>query len=285
MSDVMSDTNPAAFCSPVERDLVVVHGPDATSFLQSLISQDLDPIAVGDAAPSLLLQPQGKLLVDFVIRRHRDEEWWCLCEGGFGATLADGLNRFKIRVKAEVELRPVAALAVRGQAPPADAGAVVAIPVSWGEVPAYDAVGTDVAIDEFRAGLALPAVDSVTYERARIEAGVPRLGADLDEKTIPQEAGLERHAVSFTKGCFVGQELVCRIDSRGHVNRLLRRLRADAPMTPGAEVSADGKTVGLVTSAAGDVALAMVRREVVPGARVSAAGVDAIVEAGAVLDA
>jgi folate-binding protein YgfZ len=278
----MTDTIPTAFCAPVARDLVVVHGPDATSYLQSLVSQDLDPIAVGSAAPCLLLQPQGKLLVDFVIHRRDDAEWWCVCEGGFGAALAEGLNRFKIRVKADVETRPVTALAVRGDRPPAAPGDVVVVPVVWHDMPAYDALGTAAAIDELRSRLDLPTVDAVTYEQARIEAGVPRLGADLDEKTIPQEAGLERTAVSFTKGCFVGQELVCRIDSRGHVNRLLRRLRADAALEVGAEVVADGKAVGIVTSAADRVALAMVRREVVPGAHVAVAGVDAIVEAGAV---
>ena len=73
-------------------------------------------------------------------------------------------------------------------------------------------------------------IDGPAYEATRIEAGVPRQGFDIDESTIAQEAYLDRDAVSFTKGCFVGQELVCRIDSRGHVNRLLRRLRADVPI-------------------------------------------------------
>ncbi len=94
------------------------------------------------------------------------------------------------------------------------------------------------------------------YEAMRIEAGVPRQGLDIDETTIAQEAFLERDAVSFTKGCFLGQELVCRIDTRGHVNRLLRRLVADAPLARGATVVADGKEVGTVTSAVGGVALA-----------------------------
>jgi folate-binding protein YgfZ len=272
----------SAFCAPVARDLVVVHGPDATTFLQSLVSQDLEAMPVGATAHSLLLQPQGKLIVDFSLAHVEPDVWWCVTEGGFGGSLAEGLRRFKIRVKVEIETRPVAALAVRGQEPPAETGGAQALLVSWGGVPAFDAIGTDAAVDALRDLLGLPVIDGPGYERARIEAGVPRMGADLDERTIPQEAGLERDAVSFTKGCFVGQELVCRIDTRGHVNRLLRRLRATEALEPGAEVSYGDKVVGVVTSAVGEVALAMLRREIEPGAEVRAGAVPAAVETGAI---
>ena len=90
-------------------------------------------------------------------------------------------------------------------------------------------------------------LDADAYERWRIEAGVPRLGVDLDERTIPQEAYLDRDAVSFTKGCFLGQELVCRIDTRGHVNRYLRRLDVAGTRPPGGgrrRSTVDGKVVG-----------------------------------------
>jgi folate-binding protein YgfZ len=109
------------------------------------------------------------------------------------------------------------------------------------------------------------------YEAARVRAGVPRQGLDIDEKTIPQEAFLELDAVSFTKGCFLGQELVCRIDSRGHVNRLLRGLRIDPggiATTPpaGAGIVVGDKEVGALTTVArsedGVLALGYVRREV-----------------------
>jgi tRNA-modifying protein YgfZ len=272
----------SAFCAPVARDLVVVHGPDATTFLQSLVSQDLDAMPVGATRHSLLLQPQGKLIVDFSLAHTEADVWWCVTEGGFGGTLAEGLHRFKIRVKVEIETRTVAALAVRGQEPPAVTGGVHTLLVAWGGVPAFDAIGTEAAVDALRDRLGLPVVDGAGYERARIEAGVPRMGADLDERTIPQEAGLERDAVSFTKGCFVGQELVCRIDTRGHVNRLLRRLRATETLEAGAEVSYGDKVVGVVTSAVDEVALAMLRREIEPGAEVRAGAVAAAVETGAI---
>jgi folate-binding protein YgfZ len=111
-------------------------------------------------------------------------------------------------------------------------------------------------------------VDADAFEALRIEAGVPRQGFDIDETTIAQEAFLERDAVSFTKGCFLGQELVCRIDTRGHVNRLLRRVRATVPLARGSAVIADGKDVGMVTSVAGTLGLATIRRTVEPGAEV-----------------
>ena len=101
---------------------MIVRGPDATSFLQSLISQDLDPVPVGASVPSLLLQPQGKVLVEFVALHAADDEWRCVCEGSFGAALADGLNRFKIRVKAEIECAAgCRARSARGAARPDDA--------------------------------------------------------------------------------------------------------------------------------------------------------------------
>jgi folate-binding protein YgfZ len=257
----------------IDRDLVVVSGPDATSFLQSLVSQDLDPVAVGQAVHTLLLEPRGKLVADLRASRVADDEWWLVCEPGFGAVLAEGLTRFKIRVKVEIEDRSseVAAAAVRGaDAPEVPTGGRV-VPVAWGTEPGAELIGTPDAIDAALRTLVeqgASEVDADAYEALRIEAGVPRQGYDIDDTTIAQEAYLDRDAVSFTKGCFVGQELVCRIDTRGHVNRLLRRLRADAPVDRGAAVELDGKPVGTVTSSAGTVALAMLRHEVTAGSLV-----------------
>jgi tRNA-modifying protein YgfZ len=275
------------FQARIARDLVVVEGPDATSFLQSLVSQDLDAVAVGTAGHALLLQPQGKLLVDFYAAHVEPDAWWCMCEGGFGDALESGLSRFKIRVKADVRQVPVAALAIRGMQPEA-APDVQLVAVDWGGGLAFDAVGSEAAIAALSDRVDVPLLDADAYERARIEAGVPRQGFDTDERTIPQEAALELVAVSFTKGCFVGQELVCRIDTRGRVNRHLRRLRAPAGgpaegaagiMARGVAVVFEGREVGEVTSAAGPLALAMLRREVEPGVQVTAGAVEAVVEA------
>jgi tRNA-modifying protein YgfZ len=263
----------------IERDLVVVSGPDATSFLQSLLSQDLDPVAVGEVTHALLLQPQGKLVVDLRALRLAADEWWCVCERGFGADLAQGLLRFRIRVKVEIDDRSagLAAIAVRGDDAPhlvasVESDDIVALRADWASAPGRELLGAPAAIDA--AVVALTAsgateIGDTAYETLRIEAGVPRQGFDIDETTIAQEAFLELDAVSFTKGCFLGQELVCRIDSRGHVNRLLRRLRADTTLERGAAVLADGKEVGTVTTGVGTSALAMLRRTVEPASEVT----------------
>jgi folate-binding protein YgfZ len=274
----------------IDRDVVAVWGPDATTFLQSLLSQDLDPVAVGGSAHSLLLEPRGKLVVDLRAAHVRDDEWWCVCEPGFGAVLAAGLTRFKIRVKVDIEDRSadVAAAALRGRdaielhATVLEPAGSIAVRVDWGDEPGIEILGQPAGIDAVVGELVSAGANEISadeYEAMRIEAGAPRQGFDIDDTTIAQEAFLERDAVSFTKGCFLGQELVCRIDTRGHVNRLLRRLRADTPIARGTTVVADGKEVGTVTSAAGPVALAMIRRQVEPGSAVLAGNVTATVEA------
>jgi folate-binding protein YgfZ len=266
----------AAVVDRSPRGLVVVSGDDATSFLQSLISQDLDHIEDGGSAPSLLLTPQGKLDVVFRVTRVGDE-WWLDTDAEFGSRLAESLTRFRIRVKADIEDRTAdtGMLSLIGAA---DSAA----PEGLRALDGYESVDLIGPLGSVRTALA--AYDSAfqrwtpaQFEVFRIEHGVPRLGIDIDEKTIPQEAFLDQSAVSFTKGCFLGQELVARIDSRGHVNRYLRRLQVDGDTVPpaGASVIAADKEVGSITSAAavpGEtrvVALGMVRREIDPPADVT----------------
>jgi folate-binding protein YgfZ len=273
---------------------VLVTGPDAVSFVDALVSQDLKALADGDGAHALLLSPQGKLVVDLRVLRVGDE-LWCDTDPGFGSVLAEGLDRFRIRVKAEVADRSDAwgVLSVRGA--DALAGAPVPVPdrphahVPWGDgmrvvradwpdgTPGYDVVGPRPALADALAVLGQPVAADV-LEADRIRAGVLRQGRDTDERTIPQEAYLERTAVSFTKGCFLGQELVCRIDAFGRVNTVLRLLRLGATAEPGDEVEHGGRVVGHVTSAAGDVAIASLKRDVPVPAEVTVAGRPARVE-------
>lgn len=267
--------------------LVVVRGPDATSFLQAIVSQDLDPVEVGATVESLLLQPQGKLDVAFRATRWahdaEGDEWWLDTEPAYGERLAAGLTRFRIRVKVDIEDRTddtamASVVSDEPTVPRADRDSgLLAVVTAWGATSGLDVIGPAAAVADWVAGTGLRVGTDAEREVLRIEAGIPALGVDVDESTIPQEAFLEQDAVSFTKGCFIGQELVCRIDTRGHVNRFLRRLRlADAEVPPrGSEVVAGGKVVGVVTSAAavpGEsqvVALAMLRREVEPPAEVT----------------
>jgi folate-binding protein YgfZ len=207
----------------VERDVVVVEGPDAESFLQGQLSQDVAALVVDAAALSFVLQPQGK--VDALVRvvRTAADRFELDVDEGFGPAVADRLNRFKLRVKADISVRPA-----------------VSMPPPWG-------MGD------------------------RVEARWPAMGKELDERTIPAETGLVDQAVSFTKGCFTGQELVARIDSRGgHVPRHLRLLELDAPAPEGATVEVGGVERGRVTSVGGGgrQALAYVHRDVEPPAQV-----------------
>jgi tRNA-modifying protein YgfZ len=260
--------------------LVVVSGEDATTFLQSLVSQDLDPIEDGASARSMLLTPQGKLGVVFRATRVGDE-WWLDTDADFGSVLAESLNRYRIRVKVEIADRTetTGLVSVIGTLDPPTT--MLAIPTTWGDVSGTDFLGPRSEAHETFELLAREheTWSAARFEAFRIEQGVPRLGVDLNDKTIPQEAFLDLDAVSFTKGCFLGQELVARIDSRGHVNRYLRRLAVDGTVVPprgAAVIAGDGdKEVGAITSAAAVpdedrvVALAMVRREIDPPADVT----------------
>jgi folate-binding protein YgfZ len=114
-------------------------------------------------------------------------------------------------------------------------------------------------------------------ERLRIAGGVPRWGADMNAKTLPQEAGLDDWAVHYDKGCYLGQEAMAKIHHRGKVNRRLRKLAGEGAWEPGADVRHGDDRVGVITSAANGHALAMLRAGVEAGATVSAAGVDGTV--------
>lgn len=249
----------------VERAFIRVAGPDAETYLQGQLSQDVS----GDAGLSWLLDPTGKAVA--FLRFLRDDEGFLLdTDRPAGEAVLARLRRFLLRTKAEVdEVGGIGLLRVfDGPHLPE------AHPTSpWPDGSVEDVLAPDpLAV---AAALGASVVDSSDYERWRILAGVPVSGVDVDGDTIPAEAGrwtIER-GVSFTKGCYTGQELVARIDSRGgNVPRPLRVLRFDGHVVAGAALSHDGEVVGRVTSAAGDVALGPVLRKVEPGAAVSAEG-------------
>ncbi|MEA2902257.1 MAG: tRNA-modifying protein YgfZ [Actinomycetota bacterium] len=256
------------------RDFVRVAGPDAMKFLQGQLSQQVD-VPVGTSAWSFLLQPQGKVVAFLRLTRSGDEEYILDTDGGWAPAVVERLNRFKLRVKAEIEvLEGWRCLAVRG--PGAHEAAPDGVPADWPGWPGVDLIGP-VGDVEPPAGVRACSVEA--YEIARIEAGVPVMGRELDESTIPAEAGIVDRAASFTKGCYTGQELVARIDSRG--GNVPRRLRGvvvgDGHSVPpvGAVVHAGGKDVGVLTSVTprserlgAAVALAYVRRAVEPPAEV-----------------
>jgi folate-binding protein YgfZ len=251
------------------RDVVAATGPEAGDFLQGQLSQDVAALASGSSAWSWVLQPTGK--VDALVRVTRLDDGWLLdTDAGWGEALVARLGRFKLRTKVDLEFRPWRVLAVRGSNL-GQFSADVVVDGSWPGLPGVDLLGENPAVPD-----QLPLAAEAEYEAARIEAGIPRMGAELTEKTIPAETGLVARTVSFTKGCYTGQELVARIDSRGsHVPRSLRGLRLGGPVEPGADLVVEGKTVGTVTSVAespahGWVGLGYTGRAVEPPARVAA---------------
>jgi hypothetical protein len=283
MSDVLTDLEtlrtppPAgAFVDRSDRGFVRVTGPDALSFLQALVSADLDPLADGDATESLLLHPQGKLDVAFRLLRVAVDDLWLDTDPGLAPQLVASLQRFKIRVDVTVEDHSAdrgMLTAIGSDRSSGADGSCVGVASRTG----VDVLGPSAGVASVKERLLADGaseIGPVAWEAFRIEQGIPVQPADIDDSTIPQEAELEVDTVSFTKGCFIGQELVCRIDSRGHVNRFLRRLTAidGARPTRDDEIVADGKVVGAVTSVTPDgvppVALGYVRREIDPGATV-----------------
>lgn len=280
----------AAKCDRSPAGVIEVRGGDALTFLQSLLSQDLLARPAPAAFPALLLQPTGKLDAVLRVRVAAPDLVWLDTDLGRTSAVISALNRFRIRVDAElrdatteigrIEVRGPEAdaevLAVFGVAPGPEAGAVQLrddlwlVRSDWGSGPGIECIGPRAAMDDVWSALAIPAAGARARDYLRILYGSVRDGIDVDEDTIPQEAFLERDAVSFTKGCFLGQELVCRIDSRGHVNRFVRRITVrGAVPEPGALLRVDDREVGVVTSVAptpdGAVVLGMVRREIAPG--------------------
>ena len=262
---------PLLLAFPLNRDVLRVNGPDAVAFLQGQLSQDVEGLAEGSSAESLVLQPQGKVDAYLRVTRTGADELLLDVEEGFGDAVLARLARFKLRTKADLQLDQWPMVALRG------AGArdidgpdgVLAVPVSWPGVEGLDLLGPDARIPD---GIEIGTTEQ--FDALRIQAGVPAMGRELDERTIPAEAGIVEQTVSFTKGCFTGQELVARIDSRGgNVPRRLRGLTlADGgPPAAGSAVVVEGREVGTITSAAatgegGAVALAYIRRDVDPPA-------------------
>jgi folate-binding protein YgfZ len=250
----------------LDRDVIRIAGPDAISFVHGQLSQDVAGLAVGASAFTFLLEPQGKVSAWGRITRIADDAILFDVDGGFGDAAIARLTRFKLRTKAEIEQLDWRTVAIRGTASLDTSNEVVAR-FDWPDFEGIDLMGADPQVPP---GIVVG--DRADYERRRIEAGVPALGHELDANTIPAEAGntIIDLSVSFTKGCYTGQELVARVDSRG--NNTPRRLRMvhveNGEPAAGSELVVDEKVVGRLTSVAptenGAVALAYVQRAVEP---------------------
>ncbi len=268
----------------VPRDVLVVRGPDAESYLQGQLSQDVAALATGASTDSLVLSPQGKLDALVRVTRRASDDFLIDVDGGWGPPVRARLERFKLRVRADIAAVPMSCLSLRGPAAAAVDRAAspvgveddgVSIAFSWGGIQGVDVLGPAVGEETLAAlGPAVRRCGSAAWEARRVEAGVPVMGAELDERTIAAEAGLVERTVSFTKGCYTGQELVARLDARG--SNVARRLvglvmakgapavvpegrgseEAAPPVPTGTEIFASGdERVGAVTSSAWSPAL------------------------------
>jgi folate-binding protein YgfZ len=209
------------------RAYVRVSGPDAEDLLQRLVSND-----VSSSCDALLLTPKARILAPLRIVRRAPDDFLLLTEPELGDVVRGQLTRARFAAKVEIEPE---------------------------EHESWLVLGGDEILDERPPG---DEASEEELERWRIESHIPRWGYELDDSILPAEAGLEETHISFTKGCYPGQEPIARQHYRGKVNRRLRVLDISGGAAPGDEIVLDDKTVGRITSAANGVALAYVRTEV-----------------------
>lgn len=253
------------------RDFVGVRGPDAAAYLGRMLSNDVEALAAGESCEALLLTPKARVLATATVLRRGEDDFLLLTEPGLGERLRAELLRTRFAAKCAIEPeRHTSALVLGAEARPG------AVPNRDYGVPAYE------LLDEVPPPGEPVADDAL--ELLRIRARTPRFGRELDDRVLPAEAGLEERAISFTKGCYPGQEPVARLHYRGHANRGLRVLVLDDDGLPAAdtELTLDGKAVGRVTSAVLDrergqvVVLAYVRRDVAADALLDCGGTPAV---------
>jgi folate-binding protein YgfZ len=240
------------------RAFLRVAGPDAADYLERMLSNDVEALGAGESCEALLLTAKGRVIAPMRVLRRTDADFLLLTEPEAAEELSAELQRMRFAAKVEIEPEEHRSYLlvgdVNGGVPNVDYG------VPAGEI--LDADPPD-----------LPALGEDELEALRIEAGKPRFGREIDDSILPAEAGLDETHISFTKGCFPGQEPVARLHYRGHPNRRLRVLDVDGA-EPGAELVWKGKVVGRVTSAVSGLALGYVRREVPEDALLELAGTD-----------
>jgi folate-binding protein YgfZ len=284
-----------------ERGKLALTGAQAAEFLNGQVTNEVEALAPGEGCYAAFLTPKGKMLGDLRILRTEDELLLDTERSALQA-LFDLLRRAMIGWQAELHKRTLQTglLSLAGPrsrevagaegagVPAAEhahreaaiAGAPVRLVTTADGLDVLCDAAATASVAEALVARGARAVDPATAEITRIEAGRPRYGLDMDDTTIPQEAGLNERAVSFTKGCYIGQETVARLHWKGRPNRHLRGLRLSAAVPTGTPLLLDGREVGRVGSvgvspALGPIALALVRREARPGDALEAGGATA----------
>jgi tRNA-modifying protein YgfZ len=256
------DVYPMGMAVLLDRTCVRAAGRDAVPFLQSMLTNDVEALAAGAGTYALLLTPKARVVADLDVFRLEDA-LVLACPPAARDAVLETLVRARFRKK--VELEPSAHAVVWG-----DGAGLARLPTPAG----------DLALVEQPPDGGDPAA---AWQVARIEAGLPEFGVDFDGDMMPAEAGVVERAISFTKGCYPGQEPVARLHYRGHANRGLRGLRFEGdPPPPGTPVTAGDRQVGrtgssVVSPRLGPIGLAVLRRELADGDRVHAGDVPAVV--------
>ena len=227
----------------LDRGYVAVVGPEAAEFLERMLSNEVASLEPGEVRPALLLTPKSRIIAPLRAVREGPEAFLLLTEPELAEAVASTLLRARFAARCEIEVKPY-----RGY-----------LRVGGDEGIPNDDYGVE-ARESWREDV-LDAADPQELEPLRVEAGTPAWGKELDETILPAEAGLDETHVSFTKGCYPGQEPIARLRHRGKVNRSLRVLEVEGA-EPGDEVRHGEKVVGRITSAVVDRALGYVRVEV-----------------------
>lgn len=275
-----------------DRGKLALSGEDAAELLDGLLSNDVGALADGNGCWATLLTPKGRMLAEVRVLRC-GEEYALDCDRVSLQALWDALNNMQIGHRVTLHKRTLQrtllsvlgprAAEVVGVDPGAQELRHVAAEIDGLPVRAVrTALGVDVfALSEHAARLSraigAPSAAEATVEGLRIELGQPRYGVDMDATTMPQEAGIHTRTVSYSKGCYVGQETVARLYWKGKPNRHLRLLECSEPLGRGCELELEGSVVGNVSSSVlsplrGPLALGLIRRSAEVGAQLRATG-------------
>lgn len=280
------------------RGKLLVGGPDAAEYLQGQLTNEIEALAPGEGCYAALLDRKGHIQADMRVLRTAREEIWLDTEPEALEAARRHLETYRIGREVEVAdlsaerailslIGPRSAEVVATAGLPEHASRPATVHgvdcLLAGTVDGLDLIADRGAADRLREALSEAGaveVGPAAVEILWIEAGRPRFGAEMGTETMPAEAGIVERAVSFEKGCYIGQEPVARLHYRGRPNRRLRGLRLSAPVEAGAALRLGEQEVGRIGSACvspahGPIALAIVRREAEPGDEL-AAGEDGV---------
>ena len=243
-----------AFSVLLKRDVLKVEGPDAATFLQGQVSQEVETLKPGQSAFSFLLEPRGQIEGFFRVSRADTDLFYLDTEPMFGAALRASLERFKLRTKAEFTDLEWDMIAVRGVAEISESFvADFVAPAFWPGMAGFDLLGSSVSSPT-------KVETQGFYEKVRLSTGLPVMGREIMSGGIPNESGVLSMAVSFNKGCYRGQELVERISARKGGRQQVQRFKSTKELHAEDELyDENGEILGKIYSASidGDSFVAM----------------------------